>query len=165
MSPEASVSTSKLFERITELLDSQNLMYKVIEHEPIDGSAAGASTVTGTNPEEGAKTLIMMVDGIKPIMVVLRGPDKINRSDIKRVTGSGDVRMATLEEVQRVTQTEIGTLPPIGSLFNLTTYVDIRLLKEREIAFGTGLRTRTLVINAEDFKKVVNPIVGDFCHK
>jgi Ala-tRNA(Pro) deacylase len=162
MSPKASVPTPKLFERIVELLNSQNIVYKVIEHEPIDGSAAGSSAITGTNPEAGAKTLVMMVDGVKPIMVVLRGPDRVNKSDIKRLTGSRDVRMATPEEVGRITRAELGTLPPIGSLFGIETYVDKHLLEEKKIVFGTGLPTRTAVINGEDFRKLVNPIVGDF---
>lgn len=162
MSPEASTATPKLFERIIKLLASQNIEYKVIDHEPIDGSATGSSTVAGTNSDETAKSLVMMVDGIKPIMVVLRGPDRVNKRVIKRLTNSGDVRLATPEEVLSVTETEIGTLPPFGSLFNLITYVDKHLLEEREIAFGTGLRTKTIVISSDAFKKIANSIIDDF---
>lgn len=152
----------KLFERITELLNSQNIVFKVIEHEPIDGSAAGSSAISGTNPEAGAKTLVMMVDGVKPIMAVLRGPDRVSRNGIKKLTGSRDVRMATPEEVERITLAELGTLPPIGSLFGIETYVDKHLLEESEIVFGTGLRTKSIILNTDAFRKVINPIVGDF---
>jgi len=56
-------------------------------------------------------------------------------------------------------------LPPIGELFNLTTYVDKLLLKEKEIAFSTGLHTKTIIISSDAFKKITNPIVGDFVGK
>jgi prolyl-tRNA editing enzyme YbaK/EbsC (Cys-tRNA(Pro) deacylase) len=162
VSSKANISTPKLFERITKLLDSQDVLYRIVIHKPINGSVLGSSVITGTNPKEAAKSLVMIVDGIKPIMVVLRGSDRVNKKNIKKLTESGDVRLATPEEVQRTTQTEIGTLPPIGDLFKLTTYVDYRLLKEKQIAFSTGLRTKTIVIDSSKFKKIINPIVGDF---
>lgn len=163
MTPETNAPIPSLFDRITGLLNSHNASYQIIEHEPIDVSAVSSSAVTGTRPEQGAKALVMMINGIKPIMVVLRGPDRADRKAIKKLTESKDVRMATPEEVQETTQVEIGTLPAIGSLFNLPTYVDRLLLEEKEIAFGTGLHTRTIVMNTTDFRKVADPIiVGDF---
>jgi len=165
MSSKASSSAPKLFNRITKLLDSQDILYRIIAHTPIDGSVIGSSVVMGTNPEEAAKSLIMIVNGITPIMVVLRGSDMVNKRDLKKLTKSGDIRFATPEEVRKATQTEIGTLPPIGELFNLTTYVDKLLLKEKEIAFSTGLHTKTIIISSDAFKKITNPIVGDFVGK
>jgi Ala-tRNA(Pro) deacylase len=162
MNSKINIPEPKLFERITKLLDSQNIPYKVIVHESIDGTVIGSSAVIGTNPKEAAKTLIMIVNGMKPIMVVLRGSDRVSKKDIKKLTGSGNVRFATSEEVQKATQTEIGALPPIGSLFNLTMYIDKHLLEEKEIAFSTGLRTKTIVTSSGDFRKIIDPIVGNF---
>lgn len=162
MSSKVSISKPRLFERIIQLLDSQNVPYDIISHGPIDGSVIGSSRVTGTNPKEAAKSLIMIADGIKPIMVVLRGSDRVSKKGIKKLTGHEDIRFATPEEVQRVAQVEIGTVPPIGSLFNIITYTDKRLLKETKIAFSAGLHTKTIVINSATFKKIVNPIIGDF---
>lgn len=162
MSPETDTSITNMFEKIIDLLNSQNIKHKIIDHESINGSAANSSALSGTSPEQGAKALIMIVDGKNPIMVVLRGPDKVNKNALKKIVGSGNVRLATVEETQEITKTEIGTLPCIGKLFNLSTYVDNLLLKEKEIAFGTGMRTKTIMIDANDFKKLTNPVVGDF---
>lgn len=162
MTPEANMVNLTLFDKIVSLLNSQGVQYRVITHESIDGSAESSSALSGTNPEQGAKSLIMIVDGKNPIMVVLRGTDRIDKPAIKKLTGSKDVRLATLDEVQKVARAEVGTLPCIGNLFNLSTYVDQNLLKEKEIAFGTGLRTKTIVIKTEDFQKIANPLVGSF---
>jgi Ala-tRNA(Pro) deacylase len=151
-----------LLERITSLLKSTNTPYRVIDHPPIEGTASGSSTVSGTQPEQGAKALIMMVGGEESIMVVVRGPDRVNYKAIKEITKTDNVRLASLEEVAKITLAEVGTLPPFGDLFGLKTYADRRLLAEGEIAFGTGLRTKTLVISTDDFQKIGNPIVGDF---
>jgi len=104
----------------------------------------------------------VIVNGEEPIMVVLRGPDRANIKKLKETVDSKDIRMAHLKEIQSFTQTEIGTLPAIGSLFNIPTYVDKNLLEEEEIAFGTGLRTKTVIVSAKDYIQAISPIIGDF---
>lgn len=162
MTPERKESPTDFFERLTAWLKSTGASFRVIEHEPIDGTASGSSTTSGTRPEQGAKTLIMMIDGEKPIMVVLRGTDRVNYKAIRGVTNSQDVRLASAEEVAGVTPLAIGTLPPFGDLFGLTTYVDRQLLAQSEIACGTGLTTKTLLVNTKDFERIASPLVGDF---
>jgi Ala-tRNA(Pro) deacylase len=152
-----------LFKKIIGLLNSCKVCYKIVDHKPFDGSSSESSSViTGTTLNQQAKSLIMAIDGKKIIMVVLRGSDKVNKNALKKLIGSGDIRLATPEEVQRRTNTELGTLPCIGSLFNLATYVDKRLLIEKEIAFGTGVRTKTIIISSDDYGKIASPTVGDF---
>lgn len=168
MSQETIMPNIGLFERINDLLKSKGVDYRVIEHEPLDGSASGSSTISGTRPEQGAKALVMMakIGGErKPIMVVLRGPDYADNKAIKLATASKDVRMATPEEVQALTQSEVGVLPPIGSMFGVQTYFDKSLLNEGDIAFGTGMRTRTILMKASDFVQTTNPVLGDFAKK
>jgi Ala-tRNA(Pro) deacylase len=158
--------TPDLFQRITTLFTSQKVKYRVIEHKEIsDDSAAGSSMVAGTRPEQGAKALVMMIDELKPIIVVLRGPDRVDKGALKKIAGSEDIRLATLEEIQTVTHSDVGTLPPIGSLFNIPTYLDRRLIGEGEMAFGTGLRTKTIVMRVADFIQVAKPIIGIFTKK
>ena len=136
--------------------------FRVIKHEALDGSAAGASVTTGTRPEQGVKALVLIANGSSPIMIALRGPDLVDKKALKNIIGSKDIRFASADEVFELTNTEIGVIPAIGSLFNMQTYFDDKLLSEEEIAFGTGLRTKTVVMNVHDFVKATNPVVGSF---
>ena len=156
--------TKNLFNTIVTLLNSKRVDFRVIDHPPIDGSASGSSEVTGTRPEQGAKSLVMMASEL-PIMVVVRGPDRVDFKAVKEATSSKNVRMATLAEVEQTTNSDVGTLPPIGSLFNIQTYFDQTLIDEGEIAFGTGSRTSTIVMRADKLVRVFKPIVGKFSRK
>jgi len=162
MSPKGRELPAEFFERMTVWLKSARVPYRVIEHASIDGTASGSSATSGTRSEQGAKALIMMVGGEKPIMVVVRGPDRVDYKAVKRITKSQNVRLAKLEEIGKVTPLAIGTLPPFGDLFGITTYVDQQLLDQQEIACGTGLATRTLMIRTDDFRKVARPLIGNF---
>lgn len=166
MSPEVkNKPTVDLLNRITSLFQSQNIKYQIIEHEEIDGSAAGSSAISGTKPEQGAKALVMITNGEGPVLVVLRGPDKASWGAVKKATHSSDVRMASLEEIQTLTASEAGILPPIGSLFGINTYFDQMLADEEEIAFGTGSKTKTVIMKATDFIRATKPIIGEFSKK
>lgn len=161
MSPEP-ISPANEFDKITSWLGSSGVGYNVIEHPMFDGTAQGSSITTGTRPEQGAKALVMTVSGSELIMVVLRGPDKVDYKAVKKAVNSNNVRLATTDEIQKVTSIPVGSLPPFGNYFKMTTYVDELLLNETEIACGTGLPTKTIIINSSDFVKVCNPIIGNY---
>lgn len=160
--PETCSTEDVLFRKIASLLMAKNISYTVLQHDEIEGSAAEASSVTDTRPEQGAKALIMMSNGKTPLMVVLRGPDMADIRALKRAIGTKDLRLATLEEVHEMTGTEIGVIPAIGNLFGMETYCDEDLIYEGDIAFGTGLHTKTIMINAEDYLQVASPTVGKY---
>ncbi len=154
--------------RIEELLRFHDCAFTVIDHAPIDGSSAGSSKISGTKPEQGAKSLILMAkinQQRMPIMVVIRGSDSVDIKALKLALGSRDIRMATPNEVKTITQLEVGILPPIGSLFGLSIYVDELLVNEPEIAFGTGERTKTVIMKTADFISTTKPVVGLFSKK
>lgn len=162
MTPESSKHLSNIFRGITNWLKSSNATYEVIDHPEIDGTAYGSSEISKTKPEQGAKALIMTVSGETPIMVVVRGPDRVNFKAIKKAVNSKDVRLASGEEIKKITPIEVGSLPPFGNFLGLTTYADRQLLEEEEIACGTGLTTKTIIMKPSDYKEIVKPIEGDF---
>ncbi len=48
-----------------------------------------------------------------------------------------------------------GAVPPFGSLFNVPTYVDESLFKQGDfINFNAGLRTRSMIMKSDDYKKL-----------
>jgi Ala-tRNA(Pro) deacylase len=157
-----SKSATEFFEKFTNWLNTFKISFEVIDHPPIDGTASGSSATTGTKPEQGAKALVMMVESNKAIMVVLRGPDRVDFKTLKRIANTGDLRLARPEEIKKATSLSVGALPPFGNFFGLTTYVDQRLLGVGKIACGAGLLTKTLIIQVSDFIGVVHPNIGDF---
>ena len=70
--------------------------------------------------------------------------------------------MATKDEVKELTNLEVGSIPPFGSLFKFTTYVDEKLGKNSQIVFNAGLHTKSIKMNYTDWLKVENPTVGNF---
>lgn len=153
---------SNAFEQVKNWLNKNRIEYRVIEHPSIDGTASGSSLVSGTDPEKGAKTLIMITSENEPIMVVVRGPDKVSFGKIKKASGSHDVRLANLQEISNITHLSAGTLHPFGNLLNLRTFFDRTLLDNDEIVCGTGSPTQSLIIKTDGLKNNDSFVIGDF---
>ena len=70
--------------------------------------------------------------------------------------------MATAQEVRKVTNVEIGALPPFGNLFDIPLYLDSKLGENETIFFNAGLHTKSIKMEYKDFEKVTKPEIGNF---
>src|SRR5688572_13873603 len=102
------------FEKIIQLLDSNNIQYRLVEHQPVFTSEEAAK-VRGFELKQGAKSLILKSpDGF--VMAVVPGNKKLDSKKLKKILGVKDIRFATAEEVKQVAGVEIGAVYPFGQL-------------------------------------------------
>ena len=139
-----------VYETIIQLLDSHRIKYQALEHEPTP-TCEDSARVRGTSPDQGAKALVCYADK-QPILIVLPCSRKLDPKLFKSLFAVRDLRFATPEEVKILTSLEIGAIPPLGHIFNLTTYVDKTLSGEPKIAFNAGDRTRSVIMSYADYE-------------
>jgi prolyl-tRNA editing enzyme YbaK/EbsC (Cys-tRNA(Pro) deacylase) len=53
-------------------------------------------------------------------------------------------------------------VPPIGTMFGMKVYVDNKLFENERIAFNSGLRTSSIIMNPKDLSTVMDFEKGDF---
>lgn len=159
---EAQMSAGDIvFNKIQNKIKDASVTDKeVFEHAPVFTSEEAAK-VRNSKIEQGAKALVMMADD-KPIMVVVSGANTADLSAFKKLYKIKDLRMATRDEVKALTKLEVGSIPPFGSLFSMTTYVDSNLSKNEEISFNAGLHTKSIKMKYTDWEKVEKPTIGEF---
>jgi aspartyl-tRNA synthetase len=145
---------------IVSFLDKRKIVYKTFEHKPVFTSEE-AATVRNTSLHQGAKALIMIGDK-KPLMIVLPADLKVNTKGVKELLHIKNLQMATASEVEQISETQIGAVPPLGNLFGIPLYVDERLRDNQEIVFNAGLHTKSIQMSEKDFEKVSNPTVGKY---
>ncbi|HEX8923223.1 MAG TPA: aspartate--tRNA(Asn) ligase, partial [Patescibacteria group bacterium] len=152
-----------LHQKLISYLDEKGVVYKHLEHGETKTSEESAKA-RGTRMEQGAKALLMYADN-SPVLVVLSAAKKLSNSDFKKQFDFKDLRMATPEEVVKVTGTEIGGVPPFGNLFNVPVFVDESFLQESEIAFNAGSKTKSVIMKGADFVKLVSPKIGSYAQE
>lgn len=153
-------SQTSVFDRIVQDLKRKQLQFEVTEHVPVKTSEE-AAVIRGVSVSTGAKAILLYADN-KPIMVTVPGDKKIDMKAFKLLYQVKDLRMATSEEVEKVTTVQIGAVPPLGHIFSIPLYVDESLRQNEIIYFNPGLHTKTIAIKEQDYEKAANPIIGSF---
>jgi Ala-tRNA(Pro) deacylase len=155
-------------ERIKSLLVENSCWFETFEHEPVRTSEEASKIRTGYTIEQGAKALITRVRepsmGKKFVMFVVPGNKRFDTAKIKISTGLVDLRFASEAEVAEITQGVLpGGVPPFGNLFGLEVFVDQSLFNNEKIVFNAGDKSYSIAMKADDYKKIVNPVVADIC--
>lgn len=141
-----------VYEKIIQLLESNNIQYQALEHEPTP-TCEDSARVRGTSMDQGAKALICMADK-KPLLIVLPCSQKLDVKLFKQRFGVKDLRFASPDEIKDLIGLQIGAIPPLGVILDLPTYVNSLLQSQTTIAFNAGDRTRSIIMEYVDFVKI-----------
>src|SRR3954471_4390535 len=114
-----------VFDRVSAHLQGKSIAFDVLRHAPVFTSEEAAA-VRGTPLASGAKALICRADD-RFLMIVLPADRKLASKLVRKAAGAKSLRFASREEVEQITGLAPGSIPPFGSLFNLTTWCDERL--------------------------------------
>ena len=149
-----------VYEKIIQLLQSNNIQYQALEHEPTP-TCEDSARVRGTSMDQGAKALICYGDK-KPILIVLPCSKKLDAKAFKSLFGIKDLRFATPVEVESLTGLQIGAIPPFGHLFDMYNYVEENLSKNEIIAFNAGDRCKSITMKYMDYIRITGGIIGQY---
>ena len=152
-------------QRIKEFFKENEIQVKYFEHKPVITSQDAANT-RGIALHQGIKAILLTNE--KEFVVVNIPADK--KVDIKKVAetlnwSKNKIRMATHDEVLKITGCEIGAVPPFGHKEKIQIFVDKQIYNNEENAFNIGLRTESVHVPTKEMKKVfedLNVKQGEF---
>lgn len=147
--------------KLTELLDSQNIKYTIITHS-VAYTAQGIAALTHIPGQELAKTVIVNMDDALA-MAVLPALCQVDLAALRAATGAKSVTLAREADfMHRFPGCETGAMPPFGNLYGMQVFVEESLTKDKEIAFNAGSHRELMRLAYEDFARVVKPKVLQF---
>ncbi|MCA9154414.1 MAG: YbaK/EbsC family protein [Pirellulaceae bacterium] len=149
-----------VYERIAELLNSAEIAFDTLRHEPVYTSEE-AARVRGAELASGAKALICKVDS-RFVMFVMPADRKLASREVRTQFQARSVRFASREEVAELTGLQPGSIPPFGSLFNLPTYCDAALAAQPRINFNAGDHAISINMSYADYAIAERPEIGTF---
>ena len=146
---------------LKQFLDREEIKYLSLVHSTAY-TAQEVAASAHINGRELAKTVIVKLDG-KMAMAVLPANRKIVLQDLREVTGSDQVKVASEEEFKaRFPDCETGAMPPFGNLYGMEVYVAAGLADNNEIAFNAGSHTEVIKMAYSDFERLVRPKIVSF---
>jgi Ala-tRNA(Pro) deacylase len=151
-------------QRLKDFLDKNDIQYILISHSRAY-TAAAIGAITHIPGKVIAKTVMVKLDG-KLAMVVVPGSRHVNMATLKTTLGVNLALLVTEPEfAEAFPDCEVGAMPPFGSLYGLSVYVDETLTRDEEIAFNAGSHRELMRMRYEDFERLENPTVIDVVKK
>ena len=95
-------------------------------------------------PARLLKSLVFFA-GEEPVLAVVPGDRELNEAKLARVLGHPAPRLATAEEIERVTGGPLGFTGPVGLPDGLRTILDVTLQEDRNYVTGGNARDLHLV--------------------
>jgi Ala-tRNA(Pro) deacylase len=150
-------------EIVRRFLTDQNVSFEVIEHQDTYAAAAEAR-VTGFDPHETAKTIILH-DRAGFMAAVIPASETLDLHKARALLGgTGHLRLATEDEIERtIPDLETGALPPFPGLLALPEVFDRRLLECERILCSGGDHGHSVALSPRTLDRLGAPLVGDIC--
>lgn len=145
---------------IENWLTEKDIDFEVIEHDEAFTAqkTAHAEHVSG---HRFAKTVIV-TDGENHYMLVLPASRHVNLEKAMDVIGKPVMMASEAQMKELFGDCELGAEPPFGSRYGMPTYADASLAEVPFIVFRAGTHTKSIKMDFGDYRKLENPVTGDF---
>ncbi len=144
------------FLKLKKFLDSNNIEYKVMEHEPVYTSEE-AARVRGVELKSGVKALVLKTNEDAYLLALVSADKKVDLKLLAEVIGTKKLSLASPDKVLEITGCEIGSVHPFGNVHNLTTYMDPGISENEMVDFNAGMHTISIEMKSKDMIKLIKP--------
>ncbi len=152
--------------KLIDLFEKGQARFRVLEHAEAGQSSQSVAEIRGTELGQGAKALVCHVkgNGLKLyVLAVLPADKQADLSKLAIALGARRASLASPDEVMELTGCIFGAVPPVSFHPDLKLVADPSLYERyKELAFNAGLRDHSIIINTEDYKRIVHPELIDF---
>ncbi len=151
----------KEFEQMVSFLKEKNVVFEVLEHEPVFTSEQAAK-VRGADLSCGVKALLFKSDSGKFVLVCLPGNKKVDAKKLAFSLNEKKFSLASPQEVLEKTGCEIGSVSPLCAIFGVICFFDKLVFDFPVVEFNVGLHTHSVRLSSSELKRVLNPSILGF---
>ncbi len=145
--------------KLIEFLNQNKVRYEVLHH-PEAFTAQELAAIEHVKGKCHAKVVMVKVNG-DPLMAVLPSDHRLDLEKINKATGKR-ATLAREEEFKPLfPDCAVGSMPPLGVLYHVATYVDKSLTQQEIIVFEAGTHTDAIKMNYTDYERLAKPKVVD----
>ncbi len=147
-------------------LESRHVPYQVHEFSDEIRSADDAAQVMGAPPDHVFKTLVVLRERGRPLLVLVPGNKALDLKLLARAAGEKKLHMATHREAEALTGLEVGGISALALLNKgFEVYADESMRSLSEVYVSAGHRGINLSLRPQDLLQVtrakVAPLAGD----
>jgi Cys-tRNA(Pro)/Cys-tRNA(Cys) deacylase len=143
------------------LLESRHIAYQVHEFSSDIRSAEDAAQVMGAPPDHVFKTLVVLRERGRPLLVMVPGNRGLDLKLLAKAAGEKKLHMATHKEAEALTGLEVGGISALALLNKgFDVYADEAILSLPQVYVSTGQRGINLSLRPQDLLQVTRARVA-----
>lgn len=150
--------------RLRDLLDSQNAVYRVVEHEQ-EGRTEYIARMRGNRIEQSIKSIVVQVRLNRKeniyCLANIPGNCRIDFDGIKRYFQADSAAFASREKAQELTGCVIGAIPPFSFNERLLLLADPSIRQNEEVVFNAGRLDRSIFMRLDDYLRIAQPQLAE----
>lgn len=150
-----------MFKEFEMFLKRNNIWHEFLERQ--DMSTVGAASLH-MPADRIAKSIVFEVrqkSDKESILVILPGSRNVSRKKLRPIVGKENIKLASADDVLRVTGFEVGAVPPIGHKNKIKCILDEHVALLGDVWAGGGAVNKLVHLKVSDIIKFSNPIVAD----
>lgn len=137
---------------VTEHLQRRGIRFEVVTH-PRAVTSLEEALALGIQADEVLKTIVLDT-GDGHVLAVVPASRRLDMRRVHLATGDAHARLASEEEVAgSFPEIELGSFPPLGSLFRASMLVDPEVLTHETVVAAAGSQTESIRARVEDLLK------------
>ena len=149
--------------RLIDFLNEEKARYEILHH-PEAFTAQELAAIEHVKGRSHAK-VVMAKTNEKVFMMVLPADHRVDLEKLSKVTGRPTALAAETEFKELFPDCALGTMPPFGHLYGVTTYLDQSLTDSENIVFEAGTHSDAIKMRFADYQGLAKSQVADFASK
>ena len=154
--------TTSIHEQLKTLLDQNNAVYRVLEHQA-EGRTEFITQIRGNRIEQAIKSMVVQVRMSKKenlyALANVPGNCRVDFDGIKAHFNAASIGMAPREKAEALTGCVTGSIPPFSFNDQLILLADPLIKENDEVVFNAGSLERSIFMKMEDYFRIANPQV------
>jgi prolyl-tRNA editing enzyme YbaK/EbsC (Cys-tRNA(Pro) deacylase) len=149
--------------RVIEAAARKGVTLDVTVFDESTHTAQEAAAAVGAELGQIVKSLVFVApgdEGLKPVIALVSGPNRVDIARLAAVTGEGDIRRATAREANELTGFVIGGIPPIGHTRPVRVVMDPDLGRYQVVWAAAGLPTAVFPVPPGTLRNLANATVA-----
>ncbi|HSO11226.1 MAG TPA: YbaK/EbsC family protein [Anaerolineales bacterium] len=147
---------------LTELLNREGAVYRVIEHEA-EGRTEYIAKIRDNRIEQSIKSIVLQVRlGKRENIYCLAnvpGDCRIDFDGVKSHFNASSAAFAKPDKAQELTGCVIGAIPPFSFDDQLQVLADPLIQQNEEVVFNAGRLDRSIFMKMDDYIRIAKPVM------
>lgn len=139
-------------------LDQAKAHYSLHPYQYVErGGTAEAARQLGLDEHQVIKTLVMIDNQNRPLIVLMHGDREVSTKNLARQLGVKEVRPADPQLAQRVTGYQVGGISPFGTRQQPPVYVEHGILTLPMLYINAGKRGLLAGLSPAELVRILSP--------